>query len=320
MNDKIEFFNSDNKCYESKYESDELNNYLDNNFFIEKMQIYNNNDNTTFVDECSKKALDNNKDFFLISNFEQKNKDSFYTCYIPKVSKLCNISNISDLFKPFNKIISDLFKTEKSILFNNLFDVKQTVNFNDLIKTTKFNNCFNITNDKKISPFAKYGNFILYKTELINNPEYINSIENIKPYLEYKNKYDIFSYENELDLLKLSFKEYICNPNINNEKKFDGDLIKLKNKYSILFSEVDSISLDISNLSVITKYETLYLKKIQEDIDKLKRELNSLIGFDGGNNGKLKDTRFIKNITISQNILLIFIIIISIFLYRKNKI
>jgi hypothetical protein len=87
-----------------------------------------------------------------------------------------------------------------------------------------------------------------------------------------------------------------------------------------IFSSLDSIALDVSNLAVLTKYDTLYLEKLQKMIDDKKEELKNLIGFDGANNGKLGDTKFLKNLKISENIILFFVITFVIYAYAKKQI
>ena len=90
--------------------------------------------------------------------------------------------------------------------------------------------------------------------------------------------------------------------------------------YLVIINSLDSISYDISNVAFITKYETLYLEKLQKMIDDKKEELKSLIGFDGANNGKLGDTLFLKNLKISENVILFLIITFIIYVYAKKQI
>ena len=52
----------------------------------------------------------------------------------------------------------------------------------------------------------------------------------------------------------------------------------------------------------------------------LEKELKNLIGFDGANNGKLSDTQFLKNLKISENIILFFAITFVIYVYAKKQI
>jgi hypothetical protein len=104
------------------------------------------------------------------------------------------------------------------------------------------------------------------------------------------------------------------------EDKLDESIEKLKAHYNRIFLSLDSLSADISNISVLTKYDTLYLEKLQNLIDEKKKELKNLIGFDGANNGKLSDTQFLKNLKISENIILFFAITFVIYVYVKKQI
>ena len=318
MNDKFSYFTPENKCYESKFDSGELEKYINDNFYTENMNIKSSS--KSIVDECEKKAISNNKEFFLVTDFTNNSNGSTFNCLIPKVDKMCDISNIADLLQPFNNAIKNLFKTNKSILFSDTLNIKQNIKIEDINKTKQIDNCFKI-NNKHNDLFAKNGYFILYKTELIKNEEYINSLKNIQSYLEYKKKYENNFINNvTFNNIKTNFVNFICLPNTNNENKLDTEIMNLKNMYAVMFNDLDYISRDISTMSVLTKYETLYLKEIQKNIDKLKKDINSLIGFDGANNGKLLDTRFLKNLTLSESIILILLISFMIFLYRNKKI
>ena len=62
------------------------------------------------------------------------------------------------------------------------------------------------------------------------------------------------------------------------------------------------------------------VEKLQREIDAKEKQLKNLIGFDGANNGKLSDTEFLKNLKISENILLFFVLIFVIYAYRRKLI
>ena len=51
----------------------------------------------------------------------------------------------------------------------------------------------------------------------------------------------------------------------------------------------------------------------------IKKDLNNLLGFDGANNGKLSDTKTLKNFKVAENIILILVAILAIFFYAKNS-
>ncbi len=86
-----------------------------------------------------------------------------------------------------------------------------------------------------------------------------------------------------------------------------------------IFTEMDGISRDISSISFITRHDTLYLEKIQKEINDKKKDLRSLLGFDGANNGKFSDTRYLKNLKISEISTILIILVFLIYAYSKKK-
>ena len=322
------FFNTDNKCYQpnsSLMNKDDLNKYITDNFNSYNFEVKKNTTNESLVEQCKLKALEENKSVFLISdlsrNFSGQNFN--YNCLIPKVNKLCDFGNIENLLKPFNDLINDLFGSQNTFRSNK--NIYNKLSLNDETKKTNFNsipNCVYFTEDGKRENFSKSGNFIIYKTELIDNETFKSDLERIKPYKDYKNEYDSWSQSTEgiLNNFKTNFGHYICSPTKPMEDKLDESIEKLKAHYNRIFLSLDSLSSDISNLSVLTKYDTLYLEKLQNLIDEKKKELKNLIGFDGANNGKLSDTQFLKNLKISENIILFFAITFVIYVYAKKQI
>ena len=86
-----------------------------------------------------------------------------------------------------------------------------------------------------------------------------------------------------------------------------------------MFSNLDELSKDISNVYTITKYDLYRLNNLEEKIKNEKLVLRNLLGFDGASNGKLFDTLYLKNIKLSETIILSLIIIFLIYFYAKKK-
>jgi len=321
------YFNTDNKCYEPK---DELNNesvlntFIGENFDTETFSIGKNSPSKSNVDDCKKKALAGNKSLFLVGNasVDADTKSVKYDCLIPKVDKKYTNGNIANLLRPFNDLITDLFGS--SSIFSNTetataieFDsTKQRTNMNDIP------NCFSIDQDNIKDTFSKSGRYVIYKTSLIGNSDVNEKLRGTKSLEHYTGDYNSIIQQTDgvLDIFKLMFKKAVCERSSVHMANLDGSIIALQQHYQRYFSSLDTITTDLSNMSVLTEYDTLYLEKLQRDIDSKKKELKSLIGFDGANNGKLSDSEFMKNLKLSENILLFFVLIFVIYAYRRKLI
>lgn len=321
-------FNTDNKCYRPKSsltDTKELDKYVIDNFNSYKLEIKNNSENKSLVEECKNKALEENKSVFIISDLSREKKGSNfnYNCLIPKANKLCDFNDIENLLKPFNNLINDLFGSN---LERTPESITSELTLNEETRNKDFrssiDNCVSFTKNGERNNFSKSGRFIIYKTELVDNEDLRNSLSRVQSYDHYKSEYENWNQLTGgiLNNFENKFKIYICNPNDNNEDKLDKTILALKDHYMNIFSSLDSIALDVSNLAVLTKYDTLYLEKLQKMIDDKKEELKNLIGFDGANNGKLGDTKFLKNLKISENIILFFVITFVIYAYAKKQI
>ena len=67
------------------------------------------------------------------------------------------------------------------------------------------------------------------------------------------------------------------------------------------------------------KKDLYKLNHLEEKIKRKKKNLNNYLGFDGAGNGKLFDTKYLKNVKLSETIILSLIIIFLIFFYAKKK-
>lgn len=319
-------FNTDNKCYRPKsslMDTNKLNEYILDNFTSYNFDIKNNfgSENINLVEECKNMALRENKSLFITTDLTRYNKgnDFKYKCLIPKTNKACEFDNIENLLKPFNKLINDLFgyKSQRTSTL-----IENEVTLNDEIRNKDLRNISNCISFGKNNNFSKSNHFIIYKTELIDNENLIRNLPQIKSYNHFKDIYD--NWNRSTPGILADFKDgiikYICSKTQPNENNLDMKIQATLTHYQVILTSLDNITFDISNLALITKYDTLYLEKLQKMIDDKKEELKSLIGFDGANNGKLGDTLFLKNLKISENVILFLIITFIIYVYAKKQI
>ena len=336
------YFNSDNKCYSNKFDNDNsLNQYLDDNF---TKKNYNLILDDPAIEKCQAHAIKNDKRYFLVSDFSNVNNNFTLNCYFPKDSAYCDKSidikngnnlgdynNLGDLFRPFNNIIDGLFNNEAgfgTIDPSQFIEISGTnLNMRNVVNnvTNSDKKCFKQIKDDSAICLAKRGNFILHKMELIKN----DRLDNIRyrSYNYYQNalaeKFNNTNKQNQIfDSLKTRLKNYFCestNLASSNELTIDSALNELKDYYSKMFHELNNISSDLSNISELTTYDSLYLEELEKEINDEKRKLKELLGFDGANNGKLDDSKFIKNLVISENIILILFLVFIVVYYFKGK-
>tara|TARA_B110001452_G_scaffold264367_1_gene267267 strand:+ start:702 stop:1622 length:921 start_codon:yes stop_codon:yes gene_type:complete len=306
MSDDIFYYKFD-KCYNHKLDNDtSLNSYIDTNF-----------DDTLVSDAktCENLALEKNTEFFLLTDLN--NITHKIKCLIPKV----NISkNAQDLLSPFSSILNTLFGDESTRGGSVITDIETS---NNLVISNS-SNCLNYLLDNKI--YAPKDKFALYKSGTLND-NVIGKLQNIKSYDYYKNKLDDLNNYDELlksgfdgGILALAFKNFICDDNKSYyEIILDRRIDELKNTYSNLFSNLDSINRDLSDINILTKSDNIYLENIQKKIDFQKKQLSNLLGLGGANNGKLSDTKYLKNVEMSEVTILFLVIVIVIFIYSKKK-
>ena len=176
--------------------------------------------------------------------------------------------------------------------------------------------------------------FVLYKTDLIldNNTDSILNNANINnmydTFERHNNNYETNFVKNDFNTkltnIETSFKNYLCDQNNksldnNKERLFDESLSALGTHFNTMFTDLDNLSKDISNLYIITKYDLHRLNHLEKKIATEKKILSDLFGFDGASNGKLFDTKYLKNIKLSETIILSLIIIFLIYFYAKKK-
>lgn len=332
---KLSYYELENKCYGLKQSNINLTDLsLDliiDSSFIQQTYTYQPSTSTRkYYSECEELAIKNNKDFFLLTNATSDGTYVKYSCLVPKTNKICDLSNLENLFEPFNQLLRDLLNIENPPTINTTTPQSSSEIATLLLSdTNNINTCFTISNDNidnidNTDTLAKKRHFILYKTQLINinNDDIINNLRNVKSVDHYRREYNNIYFDNLLSLVTNSFQEYLCGSRAGTDSQFQNlntNFNDLNNEINRIDNLVDDIARDISYISLTTNYDTLYLKQIVDNINTEKNKLNNLLGFDGANNGKLHDTNFMKNIKISEICILFIIMIFIIFIYSKKK-
>ena len=93
----------------------------------------------------------------------------------------------------------------------------------------------------------------------------------------------------------------------------------MQEKYNNLFNKLNEISNDLSNISLLTKNDSQFILEIDKLIASKKFELDQLLGSGGGNNGRLADTNYLKNLKFIEIIIVSLVLLIAIFIYNKKK-
>ena len=328
MTNNIFPFESEEYCYmiSPSILDASLSNYFD---IIENQEIKEDGSLTQCEDEAEKK----NQDFFFVSDLSDSDPLRLkYRCYIPKTKGSCEFSDIKNLVQPFTDIVNKLFiKDSNNNPGQTTNDDLSSINFGtNTLDSTK--GCFKHIVDDSIRFYGKKNYFALYKRSLINNNEFNTYADNnfdvqgkYEDYLQFyednlKNKENT---ENLLSSIKENFRQYLCSqlvePNSTFKNKYIEALNMLKTKYDIFFNQLDAISKDISDIEIITRHDTLKLEQIEKQIQEEKKNLKNLLGLDGANNGKLFDTKYLKNLKLSENIILTLIIVFVIYFYSRKK-
>ena len=84
---------------------------------------------------------------------------------IPKTDKLCDFDKYRKFIKPFNDLINDLFGAD--VNFKSITNA--ITNKLKIEEITNNNTCFYFWKKMERNNFSKSGNFVIYKTELIDN-------------------------------------------------------------------------------------------------------------------------------------------------------
>jgi len=270
--------------------------------------------------ECEKKALRNNSDFFFINDISLIGSAKYTNCYLPKSTNTGIISNAIALF---NSTFGDPPYTKRPA--TEVIDSCSNFLYNSGANNP--NKCFRYTVDNKVYAPKKY--YAYYKKPLINeanitratnlpNPEfYKKKIPLLKSY-ETLIKFDSTRYIDNGPLV-IRFEEYICNPTSTNDEALNHQISSLKLKYSNLYNDLDSISRDISSINYLNSFDDETIISLNVRIKERTKELESLLGFGGANNGRLSDTTFLTQFKIVESSVLLLIIISALFFYNKMR-
>lgn len=315
-----------------------LDDFITTNFNTSVYPILNG------VSACKNQAEQNNKDFFLTSDLSNDNTEYNYTCYVPKANSSCDISDITEIANPYNNILTKLLGDD-----NIRQEYRLTSDYigeltNNSVNTTNKNiinskPCIKYINSENTQPNSHFGSkvysgenqdrykynttFALYKTNLILN----NSIESAEinmnqKYETHKNNFetnfDNNRFTTHLEDLRIAFNNYICQENLE-QTTFDEKLRNLASFYDTMSNNLDDITTDISRVRIFTQYSLRRLSTLEQEIKIEKKKLKDLLGFDGASNGKLIDTKYLKNIKLTETIILSLIIIFLIYFYAKKK-
>ena len=105
-----------------------------------------------------------------------------------------------------------------------------------------------------------------------------------------------------------------------------GDLELLKKNYTEVENfmnelklEVNNLVSDISNITGLLEGNINFIKKMQSDINSKAIVLDNYLDKNSANNGRLHDTQILKNLKITEVIILSIIIILILFIYMKKK-
>lgn len=312
----INYFTYEN-CYRGILSEASFNEYKDSKFDIYPIK---------HVEECDNLAVDAKTQFFFISDLCNNTMSS--NCYIPKVITGDYFKDtLADTFKPFSDILDEVLgnksgRTTRSIESSN----NLVLSDNSRLK------CLHYLPDGKY--YAPTNSFALYNSSTLDQ-NIVNSLKQIQSYDYYKNKLTEISNYNDLiktpnlnisdntysggGNIATSFKTYICNPIAANKGNFKYNIEQLQEKYNNLFNKLNEISNDLSNISLLTKNDSQFILEIDKLIASKKFELDQLLGSGGGNNGRLADTNYLKNLKFIEIIIVSLVLLIAIFIYNKKK-
>jgi hypothetical protein len=295
-------------CYEQP-QSVNFQNILTNNFYASQVSS---------VKDCEIQSLRNNTDFFLVNDISSTLNRITTTCYIPKMVNSNNSifgsnSSISMSKQLFDSLNLTNKQTNYDICDNLLFNAS---------RTEPNRKCFKYTLDDQIyTP----GRFYAYYKKPVMNQDNINLLNKINSYEHYNSKLsDLRSYE---DLLKdngplvLSFINYVTNPNSDNTYELDFQINQVNSKTTTLKTAINDISQDLSSISYLNSFDDETIRSLNLNIANKSRELKSLFGSGGANNGRLDDRTLLTQFKIVENSILLLLIVCVIFYFtKKNKV
>lgn len=314
-------YSNDGKCYGilDTITEEEFNSFFNK---YDYTATYNN-----IVGDCESKAKEERKEFFLIGNSQQLGNDFRYSCYIPKIDAGC--SKLELLFKPFTDLIDTIFGIKDTqgnrseginITTNHIVHDSSFININP----SNEEDCFKLTNaEEQEFGFGKNNKYTLYQSTLLNSPDKLTSLATMRNINDYNTeKETVFNYENDVNYFYNKIREFIIGGTLLQEvldSNLNDALTRILNRYNDIYRSIDNIEIDLNLLNEISLEYSSYFRNVQESINNKKRQLHEYIGLDGGNNERFNDTRKMKNILLSEIIILLLIIIFSVYINSKKK-
>ena len=318
------YYKSD-KCYETSANLYTLSGqrWLADNFYISTVST---------AKDCESEALRYNSDFFFINDISTAFTDNkIYTnCYVPK---FVNTGSLLTASAEIHNIFNAMFK-KTGPDFNVITISNEPVNNRHDIDNSY---CFKWRTDGQVYTKNKNNkNYYAYYKKPILDDANLNIMKNLMPPAWYQNDLRTFnstqtSYKYFLKIgyncqdndnhgpLVRDFIRYIANPNQTNSNSLDEQLRSLQPMYNALESKLIPIKRDLSNINYINRFDDETLRAINLNITNKTRELNSLLGSGGANNGRLDDTTLLTQFKIVENSILLLIIISAIFYFTSNK-
>ena len=157
------------------------------------------------------------------------------------------------------------------------------------------------------------------------NLDNIDRLKAIKPYENYNSKLE--EYRSYVDLLKddsllvQSFITFVTNPNEANTTELDFQITQVNSKTENLNNAINAISQDLSSISYLNSFDDETIRSLNLNIANKSRELKSLYGSGGANNGRLDDRTLLTQFKIVENSILLLLIVSVIFYFtKKNKV
>jgi hypothetical protein len=284
------------------------------------------------ADECENLAINAQTQFFFVSDFCNNTLKS--NCYIPKVIvKDFFTDTLENIFQPFNNILNKIFGNVK-------LEVSPDT-CNNLVIPPSGTGC--LYHSPSDNHYAETSIAALYNSQTLSlNRDIFDALEKIKTYKYYEDqlpelsnyddiikepRYEISGspilmgtiYYNDGGTIASTFKNYICDPTNTTESDFKESISKLNEKYNKMFSFLHEITDDLSNISLLTKNDNQIIMGMDRTIASKRYELEQLLASGGGNNGRLADTNYLKNLKFIEIVIVSLVLLITIFIYIKKK-
>ncbi len=318
------YFNYDG-CYKKPATIQDISflTHLRNNFY---------KSNVKSVKECETQSLRNNSDFFLINDINSILNNTTTNCYIPKIDNANqSLFGSNSVIAGSKQLFDNLFfKDNAYITQSETLDTCNNLMYNQNLTNKK---CFKYSIDNQIYTPSNY--YAYYKKPILDEKNIKLAKDLILPedykkkltdttkatglkYYEELLKIDNNNFQNSGPLVN-SFKNYICEPNTNNENSLDIQINNLKLEYEKFYNSLNLIKTDLSAISYLNSFDDETLKALNLNIANKTQELNSILGSGGANNGKLDDTTLLTQFKIVENSILLLLIVSVIFYFTKNK-